>query len=76
MDEREEVEVKKDVVEAEEGGLGGVLALEATGLLTQDAESGGPTIVDVRNRFNDLSQLVMLWTVCHRWPAGLRFMFN
>ena len=32
--------------------------------------------VDARNGFKDLSQLEMLWTVQHFWPAGARFIFN
>ena len=60
-----------------EGGLGGaILALEATGLLTQYSEPGGTTLVDVRNGFNELIRMVMLWTVRHRWPEGVRLAFN
>ena len=44
---------------------GGVLALEATGLPTQDAELGGTALVDARNGFNKMSRLAMLWTVHH-----------
>ena len=55
---------------------GGGVALEATGILTQDAEAGRTTLVDARNKFNKLSRLTMLWTVRHRWPAGSRFVFN
>ena len=40
------------------------------------AEPSGTTLVDARNGFNELSRLTMLWVVCHRWPAGLRFAFN
>ena len=52
------------------------MELEATGVLTQDAEPGGTTLVDARNGFNDLIRLAMLWTVRHRWPAGSMFAFN
>ena len=52
------------------------MVLEATGLLTQDAEPGGKTIVDSCNGFNELIRLEMLWTVRHRWPEGTRFAFN
>ena len=62
MDEGEVEVVDGDDVEAEGGVLGGegILALEATGLLTQDAESGSTTIVDALNGFNDLIRLAML----------------
>ena len=58
------------------GWWGGVLDLESTGLLTQEADPVGTTLVDARNGFNDLICLTMLWTVCHRWPEGARFSFN
>ena len=44
---------------------GGVLALESTGILPQDADPGGTTLVDACNGFNKLICLVMLWTVIH-----------
>ena len=50
--------------------------MEATGLLNQDAEPGGTTLVDALNVFNELSRLAMLWTVCHCWTAEARFTFN
>ena len=62
--------------EGEEGGGGAQQALEAFEFLTQDAEPSGTTLVDARNNFNELSRLAMLWTMCHRWPAGARFAFN
>eukprot|EP00957_Ditylum_brightwellii_P039771 3011063-Ditylum_brightwellii.AAC.1 len=37
---------------------------------------GGTTLVDARNGFNELSRMAMLWSVCHRWPSGTRFLFN
>ena len=52
------------------------MALEATGLLTQDAGPGGTTIMDSCYGFNDLIRLAMLWKVRHRWPTGARFVFN
>ena len=52
------------------------MALESTGLLTQDAEPGSTTLIDVRNVFNELSHLAMLWTVHNRFPVGARFKFN
>ena len=54
----------------------GLLALEAKGLLTQDAEPGGTTFVDAHNGFNKLIYLTMLWTVHHRWLAEARSAFN
>ena len=52
------------------------MALEATGLLTQDADPGGTALVDTYNGFNKLSRLEMFWTVFNRWPAGASFAFN
>ena len=67
MDEVKGDEVEQDNAKAEEGGLGGgLLVLESTGLLTQDADPGGTTLVDARNGFKKLSRLAMLWTVRHR----------
>eukprot|EP00957_Ditylum_brightwellii_P000232 18040-Ditylum_brightwellii.AAC.1 len=34
------------------------------------------TLVDTFNGFNKLSRLAILWTVCHRWPAGAQFVLN
>ena len=59
-------EVEQDDAEAEGGLLGSpMLALEASGLLTQDADPGGTTFVDSRNGFNKLSRLEMLCSVRH-----------
>ena len=56
---------------------GGELSvMEYTGLLTQDAEPGGTNLVDAYNGLNNVSQMVMLWTVHHCWPSGARFAFN
>ena len=41
-------------------GEGAMLAMEATGYLTQEDDTGGMTLVDVRNEFNKLSHLSML----------------
>ena len=70
--EVEEVERSKG---KEEGG-GTLRALEALEFLTQEADPSGTTLVDARNRFNELSCLAMLWTEQHCWPAGARFAFN
>ena len=43
---------------------------------TQDSEPSGTTLADAHNGFNKLSRLAMLWTVRHRWPAGVRFALN
>ena len=59
-----------------EGGGGTQRALEALEFLTQEAEPSGTTLVDACNGFNELSRLVMLWTVQHCWLAGARFAFN
>ena len=77
MDEGEGAEVDQENAEAEEGGLGvGILELEGTGLLTQDADPGGTTLVDTRNDFNKLFCLAMLWMVHHFRSEGERFTFN
>ena len=67
---------EEEGIEGEEGGGGTQRALEALEFLTQDAEPSGTTLVDAHNGFNELSRLVMLWTVRHRWPDGARFAFN
>ena len=46
------------------------MALEATVLLTQDSDPGGPTLIDACNGLNELIRLEMLWLVRHRCPAG------
>ena len=74
MEEGGVVEVEQDDMEVEGGG--GVLALEATGLLTQDAELCGTTLVDACHSFNDMIRLVMLCTLRHHWPPGAKFLFN
>ena len=38
----------------------GVLALEATGLLTQDVDPCGTSLVDAHNSFNEMIRLKML----------------
>ena len=53
------------------GELGGdLLALEATGILTQYAEPGGTTLVDARNGLNKIVHVAMLYTVRHCWTEG------
>ena len=52
------------------------MTLEATGLLTQDSDTGGTTLLDACNGFNEMSRLLMLWTVRHHWLTGARFLFN
>ena len=59
-----------------EGGDGTQRSLGSLEFLTKDAESSGTTLVDARNGFNELSRLVMLWTVWQCWPAGSWFAFN
>ena len=69
---------EEDGAEAEGGGgLGGaLLALEATDLLTQEADPGVTALVDSHNGFNKLSHLVMLCMVRRIWPEESRFAFN
>ena len=53
----------------EEGywGRGGwrVLALDSTGIITQEAEPGYMVLVDSHNEFNDLIFLSIMWMVRH-----------
>ena len=39
-------------------------------------ETEGLTLIDARNVCNELSHLVMLCTVIHRWPSETRFALN
>ena len=39
-------------------------------------ETESLTLIEPRNVFNDISCLVMLWTVRHCWPSGSRFALN
>ena len=72
-----EMEVEEDRdSKGKEGGDGTQRELGAPEFLTQDAELSRTTLIDAHNRFNKLSRLAMLWTVRHRWPAGVRFTFN
>ena len=68
--------VEDEGSKGEEGGGGTLRALKALEFLTQEAEPIGTTLVDSHNGFNKLSRLAVLWTVRHRWPAGVRFAFN
>ena len=52
------------------------MTLEATGLLTQDAEPSGTTLINARNGFNELIRLVILWKVHYCSLLGTRFAFN
>ena len=49
-----------------EGSEGTPRALGDLEFLTQDAEPSGTTLIDASNGFNELSRLVMLWSVRHR----------
>ena len=63
------VEVEEEVVETQK-------ALVALEFLTQDTDPSRTTLVDACNGFNELSRLVIMWTVRHSWSAGSRFAFN
>ena len=70
-------EEEGDDAEVEGGDWGGgLLALKSTGILNQDADPGGTTLIDACNGFNELSCLAMIWTVHHRCPAGASFALN
>ena len=72
-----EMEVKEEgASEGEEEGRGTQRALEVLDLLTQEAYPNITTLIDARKGLNELSRLVLLWTVQHRWPAGARFTSN
>ena len=53
-----------------------MLALESTGIPTQEADLVGTIIVDAYNGFNELFFLMMLWKVRHLCMEGSRFAFN
>ena len=55
---------------------GNLLKLEATGILIQDADPGGTTLVYACNGFNELIRIAMLWTIWNCWLSGARFTFN
>ena len=77
--EQLETALEMEVEETGEGKEEGKLTERALGTLdffTQDAEPSRTTLVDACNRFNKLSRLETLWTVLHRWPAGVKFAFN
>ena len=61
--------------EGEEGGGETLRTLEDLQFLNQESEHNGKTLIDARNRFNNLSRLEMLWTVQHCWTAGNTFNF-
>ena len=65
-----------DTIKGEEGGGGTLREMGALEFLTQDTEPSGTTLVDALNWSNKLSRLAILWTVRHRWPAGVRSAFN
>ena len=52
------------------------MAMEVTGILTQEGYPSRKTFVDARNEFNELSRLEMMWTVLYLWLEGARFAFN
>ena len=58
------------------GGGGGLLVLASTGILTQESDPDGKTLVDSWNGLNELSRLAIMWAMQHRKPAGARFSFN
>ena len=66
------MEVEEDG-EIEEGGYGTIRAMKAIEFLTQEEEPSGTTLVDARNRFEELSRLAILWTVRYRCPVGQVF---
>ena len=70
MTEDEDVEAKG------EGLRGDMLVLEATGLLTQEMDLGGTTLIDACNGFNELRRLAVLLMVHHLLPVGTRFWFD
>ena len=45
-------------------------------LAAGDVGPEGLTLVNVRNGFNELSRMLMLWTMRHQWTKGTRFAFN
>ena len=60
----------------EEGSDSTLRELGSMEFLNQYADPSRTTLVDACNGFNELSRLVILWTVPYRWPEGARFAFN
>ena len=73
----------------EEDILPSYLIGEKEGLLTQERwghqdikkdkaeeETEVLTLIDSRNGFNEISRLVMMWTVRYHWPSGGRLSLN
>ena len=62
------LEMEVDGGEEVEGGET-LMALGFIGLLKQEEEPVRTMLVDAHNGFNEISHLIILWIVWHRWPA-------
>ena len=51
--------------EEEKEGEGTLMALGSTRFLMQEEDPIRTTLIDARNRFNNMSCLAMIWTVQH-----------
>ena len=52
------------------------MALRSTGSLVQESEMDGTSLINACNGCDELSHLLMLWTVKNCWFEGARFAFN
>ena len=69
------MEVEKEG-KGEEVGEGTPRALGSIEFLTQETDLSGTALIDAHIGSNEMSHLVMLWTVQHRWKSMVRFTFN
>ena len=60
----------------EAGIEGAVHAVNALWDVHQHDDDWGFLLVDTRNAFNEGNRTAFMWTIRHRWPAGVRFTFN
>ena len=58
------------------GYKGGIHGMSALWDELSAGKNYGFLLIDADNGFNAFSRILMLWTICHLWPAGARFAFN
>ena len=76
-DSEEDGSVETEAEETVEGWWWGeMIALGAIGMMTQESEPGGTTLVDSHNGSNELRRLTMLWTLRKIWELMVLFVSN